>query len=293
MLDDGQSSEKSSAMGTPPDPEKVRDAFGQLVDVVAQLRGPDGCPWDREQTLQSIKPYTLEETYELLEAIDSGDDESIIEEDAQICADAQRFDLIPVIERLTQKLIRRHPHVFGDAHAETPEDVRRHWERTKASEKQRPSRLSGIPAALPALAHAKKISSKAAKAGFDWPRREMLFDKLREEIAELAAELFDDGVVPDVPASVAGTIETDEPIADSAQQARIENELGDLLFVVANIARRWNIDPEQALRKSNQKFIARFQYIEEQLAQHGRDIREATLDEMEALYQQGKAEEDH
>ncbi len=296
-------SDPPSEMGIPPESQKLSEVFVQLVEVVARLRSPTGCPWDRQQTLESIKPYTLEETYELLEAIDSGDDELIIEElgdvllqvvlDAQIAADERRFDLIPVIQRITEKLIRRHPHVFSDAQAETPEDVRQHWDHAKGQEKQRPSALSGIPPALPALAHTKKLSSKAAKVGFDWPRREMLFDKLREEIGELADELFPDGVVPDVPASVAGQVETDEPIGDAAQQSRIENELGDLLFVVANIARRWKIDPEQALRKSNAKFTARFRYIEDQLTKLGRDIRDATLDEMEALYQQGKAKENH
>ncbi len=289
-------------MGVPPDGEQLLTAFDELVKVVARLRAPDGCPWDREQTLESIKPHTLEETYELLEAIDSGDDEAIIEElgdvllqvvlDAQIAADEGRFDLIPVIHQITAKLIHRHPHVFGDAQAETPEEVKVHWDRQKRAEKSRPSVLTGIPAALPALAQNNKLSSRAAKVGFDWPRREMLFDKLREEIDELAAELFADGKIPEVTASVAGEIQPDEPIDNPQQKARIEGEIGDMLFVVANIARRWHVDPEQALRKSNAKFALRFQYIEQQLAQKGRDIRDATLDEMEALYQQGKATED-
>ncbi len=288
-------------MGVPPPQDTLKAAFYELVTVVARLRAPGGCPWDREQTLESIKPHTLEETYELLEAIDSGDDEAIIEElgdvllqvvlDAQIAADERRFDLIPVIERLTEKLIRRHPHVFADAEAETPDDVRVHWEREKRAEKSRDSVLSGIPVALPALVQTQKLSSRAAKVGFDWPRREMLFDKLREETAELAEELFADGQVPQVAASVSGDIETDDPIRDPAQKSRVEGEIGDLLFVVANLARRWQIDPEQALRKTNAKFANRFLYIEQQLAEQGRDIREASLDEMEELYQRGKAQE--
>jgi len=288
-------------MGVPPDSAELQTAFQRLVEVVAQLRGPGGCPWDREQTMASIKPYTLEETYELLEAIDADDNDAIMEElgdvllqvvlDAQIAADEGRFDLIPVVERITEKLIRRHPHVFADAQAETADDVRAHWEQAKGKEKQRPSALSGIPPALPALAQARKLSSKAAKVGFDWPRREMLFDKLNEEIGELAEELFPDGEIPQVPASVQGEIAQDEPVPDEKAKARIESEIGDLLFVVSNIARRWQVDPEQALRKSNAKFSARFQYIEQQLAEQGREIQSATLDEMEALYQQGKSAE--
>lgn len=294
---------QSPEMGTPPDLVSLATAFQQFVETVAKLRGPDGCPWDRKQTLESIKPYTLEETYELLDAIDSGDDAAIIEElgdvllqvvlDAQIAADEGRFDLIPVVEQINAKLIRRHPHVFGDENAESVEDVHRHWEREKRAEKQgseRKSVLSGVPTAYPALAEARKLSSKAAKVGFDWPRREMLFDKLNEEVAELAEELFADGKVPEVPASVAGDIQPDEPISDARSKSHVEEEIGDILFVVANIARRWQIDPEQALRKSNKKFAERFQYIEQKLAEQGHDIHKATLDEMEALYQQGKAE---
>lgn len=296
-----QTISSQSPLGVPPDQEMLAGAFGRLVEVVAKLRGPDGCPWDREQTLESIKPHTLEETYELLEAIDSGDDEAIVEElgdvllqvvlDAQIAADEGRFDLIPVVEQITEKLIRRHPHVFGDAQADTPEQVRVHWERVKQEEKSRESIFSGIPPALPALARNNKLSGKAAKVGFDWPRREMLFDKLNEEVAELAAELFPDGKIPHVAASVAGAIEADEPIDDPERKNRVEGEIGDILFVVANIARRWKIDPEQALRRSNAKFAERVQYIERKLSEQGRDIRAATLDEMEALYQQGKADE--
>ncbi len=287
--------------GTPPDFSSLGPAFQQLCEVVAKLRSPEGCPWDREQTLESIKPYTLEETYELLEAIDSGDDGAITEElgdvllqvvlDAQIAADEARFDLIPVVEGVTRKLIERHPHVFGDAVVENAEDVRRHWERIKQAEKKRASNLDGIPVDLPQLARAARLSRKAAHVGYDFPDRTMLFDKLREEIDELAAELFADGRIPDVAATVEADVVRDEQIRNPAQRVRVEQELGDVLFVVANIARRWGINPEEALRQSNRKFARRFRYIEQQLAEQGRDIRSATLAEMETLYQQGKSVE--
>lgn len=284
--------------GTPPDRARNEAAFRRLCEVVARLRSPDGCPWDRRQTLETIKPYTLEETYELLEAIDSGDDEAIVEElgdvllqvvlDAQIAADEGRFDLIDVVERITDKLVQRHPHVFGEAEADTPEAVVRHWDRIKHEEKQRKSIFEGLPADLPALARAARIADKAARVGYDFPHREMLFDKLREEIDELAQELFPDGRIPHMPATVDADVTPDEPIEDSSRRARVESELGDILFVVANIARRWKINPEEALRKSNRKFQRRFEYIEQKLAEQGRDVRETSLREMEDLYQAGK-----
>ena len=288
--------------GTPPDPHRLGPAVQSLVEVIARLRSPDGCPWDREQTLESIKPYTLEETYELLEAIDSGDDEAIVEElgdvllqvllDAQIGADAARFDLIDVVTGITQKMIRRHPHVFSDAQAQSVQEVRQHWDRAKSQEKQhRSSQLDGIPVDLPQLARAARISKRAAQVGFDFPDRVMLFDKLREEVSELSAELFPDATVPEVAASVDVPVRPDTPIDDPLIQARVEAELGDILFVVANIARRWQVNPEEALRKSNRKFDRRFRSIESQLAAQGRTVQEATLAEMEDCYQRGKRQE--
>lgn len=290
------------SQGRPPDPAKTGTAFRRLVEVVARLRAPDGCPWDREQTLASIKPHTLEETYELLEAIDAGDDTAIAEELgdlllqvlilSQIAADEGRFDLVPVIEGITRKLIDRHPHVFGDVDAETSDEVLRNWHRAKQAEKGRESVLDGIPAALPELARAERLSSKAARVGFDFPQREMLFDKLREEIEELAGELFPLGAVPQVPASVDADVVADEPIDDEPQRARVEAEIGDILFVVANIARRWKVNPEEALRKSNAKFARRFAHVESHLAKQGRSIHDAGLQEMETLYQEGKRKDD-
>lgn len=287
--------------GTPPDFARLGPAFQELCEVVARLRAPGGCPWDREQTLETIKPFTLEETYELLEAIDSGDDAAIVEElgdlllqvvlDAQIGADEGRFDLIPVVEEITRKLVARHPHVFGDAKAENADDVRRQWDRIKREEKQRVSLLDGVPAAMPQLARAARITAKVARVGYDFPQRAMLFDKLREEVAELCGELFDGDGVPSIPASVDAPVIPDSPVDDPRQLARIEQELGDVLFVVANIARRWGVNPEEALRHSNRKFSRRFRYIEQRLAEQDRDVAEVSLAEMEALYQEGKSRE--
>lgn len=300
-MTDEPAADPTPTPGTPPDAGRLGPAFRQFCEVVAKLRSPEGCPWDRVQTLETIKPYTLEETYELLEAIDSGDDAAIVEElgdvllqvvlDAQIGADEGRFNLLQVVERITTKMIERHPHVFGDEEAENVADVRRHWDRAKHAEKQRESVLDGVPAELPQLARAYRLSAKAARVGYDFPRREMLFDKLREELDELARELFDEGRVPDVPAEVESDVVPDEPIDDVRHKARVESELGDVLFVVANIARRWGVNPEEALRKSNAKFLRRFRYIEQSLNEAGVDIRDATLQEMEAQYQRGKQAE--
>lgn len=284
--------------GTPPDHSKLGPAFRELCDVIAKLRSPSGCPWDREQTLASIKPFTLEETYELLEAIDSNDNVAIAEElgdvllqvvlDSQIAADEGRFELTEVVEGLTRKMIARHPHVFGDQVANSASDVSRHWERVKQQEKQRTSIFDGLPADLPALAKAARVSGKAARVGYDFPSREMLFDKLREELAELAEELHPDGPAPAVAATVDAPVQPDPPPFDTERQKRIESELGDVLFVIANIARRWHINPEEALRASNRKFERRVRYIEQRLQEQQRTLKDATLTEMEVLYQEGK-----
>lgn len=285
--------------GTPPDSVKVGELFRQLCDVIAKLRSPTGCPWDRQQTLATIKPYTLEETCELLEAIDSGDDTAIVEElgdvllqvvlDSQIGADEGRFDVLDVIEGITQKMIHRHPHVFGDAQLATAQEVKTHWEQAKAKENAaRTSALDGIPVELPSLARAARITKKAANVGYDFPHRAMLFDKLREETQELLEELYPDGNVPQIPAAVDMPAVPDEPVDDPERQHRIEGEIGDILFVVANIARRWNVNPEEALRRANRKFARRFQHIEQGLVARGKSIRDATLIEMEELYQERK-----
>lgn len=289
--------------GAPPDRQQVTDAFERLVAVVARLRAPDGCPWDREQTLRTIEPYTLEETFEVLEAIDADDNVAIAEElgdlllqvvlYAQIAADEGRFDLIPVVEGITEKLIRRHPHVFGEGQAHTADQVLRNWEQVKQQEKRRESALDGVPLALPALARAVRLQSKAAKVGFEWPQRDVLWAKLHEEIDELAAELFPAGPPPVSRAAIESQpppVET-PPVPDAAQHQRMEDELGDVLFVVANLARRWGINPEDALRRSNQKFANRFQAIESHLKAEGRRMQETSLTEMEAIYDAYKRSE--
>ena len=288
--------------GTPPDMSQATDAFERLVSVVARLRAPDGCPWDREQTLKTIEPYTLEETYEVLEAIDSDDDVAITEElgdlllqvvlYAQIAADEGRFDLIPVIDGITEKLIRRHPHVFGEGQAHTADQVLRNWEQVKQQEKRRDSALDGVPLALPGLARSVRLQSKAAKVGFEWPQRNVLWAKLHEEIDELAAELFPAGAPPTSRAAIESLPALEkEPPPDAARHERMEEELGDVLFVVANLARRWGINPEDALRRSNQKFARRFQSIETHFKEQGRRMQDVTLAEMEEVYDSQKRTE--
>ena len=286
--------------GVPPDRERVQGAFWRLVETVARLRAPGGCPWDREQTLASIKPYTLEETHEVLEAIDSGVDADIAEElgdlllqvvlYAQIAADEGRFDLIPVIDGISEKLVRRHPHVFGDVKVSGADEVTENWEQIKKREKKRESLLEGVPVSMPALSRASRISEKAARVGYDWPVREMLFDKLKEELGELADELFEDGKIPEIASGVDSEVVEDAPIADAARLDRAEEELGDLLFVIANIGRRWGINPEEALRRTNRKFERRFAAIERAAAEAGKRIDDLSLQEMEAFYQVARRE---
>ncbi|MCA9012595.1 MAG: nucleoside triphosphate pyrophosphohydrolase [Planctomycetaceae bacterium] len=287
--------------GTPPDFGALLPEFRRLCEVVARLRAPDGCPWDREQTMKTIKPYTLEETYELLEAIDADDNSAICEElgdvllqvilDSQIAADEQRFFLTDVVRLITDKMIRRHPHVFGNDKARTTEDVKRNWHLIKEQEKPaRDSQLDGIPVALPELARAARITARAAAVGYDFPDRRMLFDKLKEELSELAVELFGSATIPNVPATVDAEVIPDKPLG-SALRDKAESELGDVLFVLANIGRRWGINPEEALRRSNAKFSRRFQAIEDAMKCIGRSMHDATLREMEDAYQAAKRRE--
>jgi tetrapyrrole methylase family protein/MazG family protein len=288
--------------GTPPDFTALLPEFQRLCEVIAQLRAPDGCPWDRQQTLSSIKPYTLEETHELLEAIDANDNAAIREElgdlllqiilDAQIAADEQRFNLVDVVRQIADKMVRRHPHVFGSAQADTVDAVKSRWQQIKQQEKPaRESQLDGIPLTLPQLARAARITGRAAAVGYDFPDRCMLFDKFNEELGELAAELFPDGRIPHVPATVDATVIPDAPILDPAQKDRAESELGDALFVLANIGRRWGLNPEEALRKTNAKFSRRFQAIEHVLRAAGKTIHTVSLREMEDIYQAAKKRE--
>lgn len=290
------------------------ELFERAVSIMARLRGPGGCPWDREQTFDSIKPYTLEETYEVLEAIDNRDWDELQGElgdlllqvlfYSQIASEEQRFSINEVLNRLSSKLINRHPHVFGKVTAETSADVLRNWEALKAEEKRKrleagggkaaqpgkpESVLSGVSSAMPALLEAHKLSSRAAHVGFDWPQIGGLFEKLWEEAEELKEELQQLPLFPALSGrGVAGSGKSQIP---EDLRERIEQEVGDMFFVLVNIARYLSLDPESALKKTNRKFKRRFQWMEEQLRVSGRGPKDASLDELEELWQSSKKAE--
>lgn len=257
----------------------VGDKFQQLVEIMARLRAPGGCPWDREQTFDTIKPYTLEETYEVLDAVDRRDWGELSEElgdfllqavfYAQMADEQKLFGIGDALDAINQKLIRRHPHVFGEESAQSAGDVKRIWSEVKAAEKKEKGKeqhglLDSVPRAAPALVEAQQISSRAAGVGFDWNTVEQVIEKLHEELAEL------------------------DEARRGASQAELENEIGDLLFVLVNLARFVKVDPEQALRRTNSKFRQRFGYIERKLAERGKKPKDANLEEMEELWQEAK-----
>jgi MazG family protein len=260
--------------------------FSRLVDIMAALRAPDGCPWDREQTIDSLKPFVLEETYEVLEAIDHHDHAALREELgdfvfeavflAQLEAEAGHFTIADSLQSIADKLVRRHPHVFARDAGESPLDsagqVRTRWEEIKAQERgadtQSKTLLSGIAPALPALLRAFHIGARAASVGFDWPDAGDVVDKIQEEVGELREV-----------ASAGGPID----------QARAEEEMGDLLFALANLARKLGIEPETALRKANDKFTRRFGTLERSVADSGRAMKDMTLDELEGEWQRAKS----
>ena len=245
-----------------------------------RLRGPDGCPWDRKQTLETLRSYVLEETYEVLEAIDSGDSGALEEEIgdlllevvflSQLCSEQGLFDITDVARGIKDKLVRRHPHVFGDKRAGDADEAIRHWEEIKNQERaaaagpKKVSLLDGVPKELPALLRASRLSSKASATGFDWTDREQLFEKLMEELSEFRVA------------------------AEAGDSRSMTEELGDLLFITANIGRFSGIDPEMALQAANRKFISRFQHVESGLKEQGVRASEATLDQMEALWKEAK-----
>lgn len=297
------STPKPETTGIPPNREQVENEFWRLCEVIAHLRSPEGCPWDRVQTLETIKPFTLEETYELLEAIDSGDDTAIVEElgdlllqvmlDSQIGADEGRFSIVDVVRVITDKMIRRHPHVFGSEDVEDAEAVKVTWERIKQAEgkPKKESKLDGLPKDLPALMAAARLQEKAAKVGYDFPHRDMLFAKLDEELNELREELYGDTNPEVTEIAIEATHTPDEKMDDEDRRQRAEDELGDVLFVLANIARRWKLNPEEALRRTNAKFKRRFRAIEQGLARIDKTVDDATLIEMEEQYQAEKMRE--
>jgi MazG family protein len=290
------------------------ERFERAVEIMARLRGPGGCPWDREQTFDTIKPFTLEETYEVLEAIDNRDWDELTGElgdlllqvlfYAEMAQEEKHFSIDDVLDRLSNKLVNRHPHVFGDVEANTSADVLRNWEAIKAEEKKEKleqsgdfpeegkgpgtqSVLSGVSHKTPALMEAFKLSSRAAHVGFEWPDIRQLFDKLHEETRELQAEL-DKLPDPNLKPPERGVASSGKQQILPELRERLEDEVGDLFFVMVNIARYLSLDPESALRKTNRKFRNRFQWVEARLGEQGKKPAEATLDEMEGLWQEAK-----
>lgn len=285
------------------------ERFERAVAIMERLRAPGGCPWDREQTFDSIKPYTLEETYEVIEAIENRDWNELSGElgdlllqvlfYAEMAKEQGTFSVDDVLDRLSKKLVDRHPHVFGDAKADTSADVKRNWEALKVEERKKragseaaaatASVLAGISSAMPAMLEASKISSRAAQVGFDWPDIEGLFEKLDEETKELREQLKESAEpVRPQGRGVAGAGRQTFP--DDLRE-RVEEEVGDLFFVLVNLARYLSVDPESALRKTNRKFKRRFRKMEQRLAENGRSAEQAGMEELEALWQQAKREE--
>ena len=251
------------------------EKFRQLVEIMARLRGPEGCPWDREQTFDTIKSYLVEETYEVIDAIDQRDWQELAGElgdlqlqvvfFSQMAAEDGRFTIDDVLERISSKLVRRHPHVFGEESAATPHEVLKRWNELKAEERATPQGLlESVPRSMPALLEAYQLTSRASQAGFDWTRFEELLEKLEEELRELAEA------------------------RGMGEPARVEEELGDLLFMMVNIVRFLKFDPELALRKTNGKFRERFREVERGLSERGKAFEEAGIEEMEELWQQAK-----
>ncbi len=278
-----------------------------------RLRAPGGCPWDREQTFDSIKPYTLEETYEVLEAIDNRDWPELAGElgdlllqvlfYAEMAKEQSSFSIDDVLDRLSSKLINRHPHVFGDVKADTSAEVKRNWEALKVEEKKKQgaagagsaehekhSILAGVSSAMPSLLEAYKLSSRAAQAGFDWPNIDGLFDKLHEETEELREQLKQ-FPAPGPRPQGRGVAGSGRAVISENLQARLEEEVGDLFFVLVNVARYLSLDPESALRKTNRKFKRRFQWMEERLHESGCTPDQVSMEELESLWQQAKEHE--
>lgn len=256
-----------------------KKGFDRLVEIMKQLRAPGGCPWDAEQTHESLKRYLLEECYEVIEAIDAQDPAHLKEElgdlmlqpifHAAIAEERGEFTIEDVLEAINEKLIRRHPHVFGEEVIKTSDEQVANWERIKKAEKgeERKSALSGIPPHLPALMKAHKITEKAARVGFDWEHADQVFAKVMEELHEF-----------------------EETLAQG-DQARMEAELGDLLFAIVNLGRFLSLDTEEALRKTISRFVSRFNYMEEKLHNAGTTMQESTLEEMDKLWEEAKKKE--
>ena len=253
--------------------------FDDLVRLMTTLRGPNGCPWDRKQTLPDLKPYIIEEAYEVVDAIDNDDRQALMEEVgdmlleavfvAEITREEGTFDIYDSVTSIHDKLVRRHPHVFGDAEAKDAEQVLVNWEKLKNEERKAENKsvLAGVPASLPALLKASRLTEKAARVGFDWRGTEEVFEKLEEEIGELH-----------------------EAVA-SGDATKVHDEIGDLLFTIANIARKLNVHPEEALQSTNRKFTRRFESMESVVRERGQNLDQLSLEEMDALWDAAKAAE--
>ncbi len=253
--------------------EEEKEAFGRLLDVLDTLR--EKCPWDRKQTNESLRPNTIEETFELCDALMKGDKKNICKElgdvllhvcfYAKIACETGDFDIADVCDRLTEKLVFRHPHVYGDVHADTAGQVVRNWEQIKLTEKDgNAGVLGGVPDALPSLIKAYRIQDKARNVGFDWEKKEDVWDKVREELDELRAELA------------------------KGDKERCTEEFGDFLFSVVNAGRLYHINPDNALERTNLKFIRRFNHVEQHAARQGKSLKDMTLGEMDALWNEAK-----
>jgi MazG family protein len=269
----------SDRPSSPPGP-----AFDALVALIARLRAPGGCPWDREQTHASLKPMLIEEAYEVLEAVDEGDDAELAGElgdlllqvvfHAQIAAEEKRFTVADVISRVSEKMVRRHPHVFADEKADTSGEVLRNWEAIKEAENAKAGRadasmLDGVSRVVPALMEAYQMTTKVSRVGFEWPDAAGALGKLEEEVRELKEALA----------------------SGEAGRARVGEEVGDLFFAAVNVARMIGHDPESALKGANRKFRRRFRHVEDRLRETGRKPADATLTEMDALWDEAKERE--
>jgi MazG family protein len=275
----------------------TQDNFEDFVQIMARLRGEGGCPWDREQTYDTLKNYLIEETYEAVEAIEEKDYPGLCEELgdvllevvflAQIAREEDRFTIDDVIDAVRNKMVRRHPHVFGDKQVADSREVLKNWEEMKQAERaerqsaeaekaQPPSILDGVTRRIPAVLEASQLSQRAARVGFDWSRAEEILEKLNEELEELQ-EAMKGSPHPE-------SREVGEPRVLS----RIEDEIGDIIFVAVNLARHFKIDPESALKKTNQKFRDRFRYIENKLARGNKSFEQTNLQEMESYWQEAK-----
>ena len=257
--------------------QPTHSSFARLVEIMATLRGPTGCPWDREQTPDTLKPYLIEETFEVLEALEAKDVSAFKEElgdlllqivfHAQLMAEAGAFTIDDVAQAIADKLVRRHPHVFADVKIKDAEEVGQNWAKIKAQEKAGKtdrSVLAGVPHGAPALIQTQRLGEKAARVGFDWTSAPEVFKKVEEEVLELSVTL------------------------SASDTERQEHELGDLLFALTSLARHLNLDAETALRKAGKRFSDRFRYIEQQLEQNGEDIHHTSLVRLEALWDEAK-----